>query len=397
MCYTYDAVPGEKNIRTAGEAQEVITPMKLHFETDNGVTIIENSFIDKYMPDANGEYVKVYLYLLRCAGSGKELSISSIADFFEHTEKDIQRALKYWEKREVLKLEFDGQDNISDIILCPDTADAGNAPAGYSGRIIPISHAVQDEPAGAEPSADAEDQASPSPTVPSRRDISPSRRKYLKDQEEIRQLFFVAETYLGRTLTAAESNNLLYFYDGLHFSADLIEYLLEHCAQRGNPGARYMEKVALSWYEKGIFTVAEAKKEAALYHRDYYLIFEALGLKGRVPAPKEIEYMKRWQEEWGFSMDIIIQACERTILQTSRPSIKYADGILKSWHEAGVRTAADISSVDASYASRKEQTRRRTAPLRTGSAGRFGNFQQREYNYEMLEQQLLAAQAAKGE
>ena len=62
--------------------------------------------------------------------------------------------------------------------------------------------------------------------------------------------------------------------------------------------------------KKGIiFTVAEAKKEAALYHRDYYLIFEALGLKGRVPAPKEIEYMKRWQEEWGFSMDIIIQAC----------------------------------------------------------------------------------------
>ena len=107
--------------------------------------------------------------------------------------------------------------------------------------------------------------------------------------------------------------------------------------------------------------------------------------------------MHRWQEEWGFSMDIITQACERTILQTSRPSIKYADGILKSWHEAGVRTVNDILSVDASFASRKEQTRRKVSSIRAGSAGRFGNFQQREYNYEMLEQQLLAAQAAKGE
>ena len=158
-----------------------------------------------------------------------------------------------------------------------------------------------------------------------------------------------------------------------------------------------MEKVALSWFEKGITTVAEAKKETLEYHRDYYEIFEALGLKGRVPAPKEIEYMQRWQEEWAFSMEIIREACERTVLLTSRPSIRYADGILKSWHESGVKTKGDRLALDASYASSKEKVRRRTPQVRPGSAGRFGNFQQREYNYETLEQQLLAAQAAEGE
>ena len=373
-----------------GEAAEVIL-MKLHVETGNGVTIIENTFIDRYMPGANGEYVKLYLYLLRCAGSGKELSISSIADFFDHTEKDIKRALAYWEKLEVLKLEYDAGGNVSDIVLCcqdpQDQAAFGVIPGIAPGRIIPITHsaaALSDLPAQTAP-------------LPSRRDITPARRRALKEQEDIRQLFFVAETYRGRTLTAAEGNNLLYFYDGLHFSADLIEYLLEYCAQKGNPGARYMEKVALSWFEKGITTVAEAKKETLEYHRDYYEIFEALGLKGRVPAPKEIEYMQRWQEEWAFSMEIIREACERTVLLTSRPSIRYADGILKSWHESGVKTKEGILALDASYASSKEKVRRRTPQVRPGSAGRFGNFQQREYNYETLEQQLLAAQAAEGE
>ena len=38
--------------------------MKLHLPQDGGVTIIENDFIDLYMPYANGEFVKVYLYFL---------------------------------------------------------------------------------------------------------------------------------------------------------------------------------------------------------------------------------------------------------------------------------------------------------------------------------------------
>ena len=58
-------------------------------------TVLENEFIDNYMVKANGEYVKVYLLLLRYlnAPSGT-LTISKIADLLEHTEKDVLRALK---------------------------------------------------------------------------------------------------------------------------------------------------------------------------------------------------------------------------------------------------------------------------------------------------------------
>lgn len=56
------------------------------------------------MPQANGEFVKVYLYLLRCANTGRDLSLSSIADALEHTDKDIQRALSYWEKQDLIHI-----------------------------------------------------------------------------------------------------------------------------------------------------------------------------------------------------------------------------------------------------------------------------------------------------
>lgn len=97
-------------------------------------TSIYNTFIQKYMPDANGSYVKVYLYLSMCIQSGeKRLSITSLADLMENTEKDIIRALHYWEKKGLMVLQRgDTPDMITGIEICnPDTPDSPQSiPAG---------------------------------------------------------------------------------------------------------------------------------------------------------------------------------------------------------------------------------------------------------------------------
>jgi DnaD/phage-associated family protein len=66
---------------------------------------------------------------------------------------------------------------------------------------------------------------------------------------------------MGKPLTEVEMNTLLYFYDGLGFSTDLIEYLVEHCVSNNHKNMRYIEKVALAWADKNIFTVKDAKKK----------------------------------------------------------------------------------------------------------------------------------------
>ena len=77
---------------------------RLTIYTDESVdsTVVPNLFIDEYMKEANDAQLKVYLYLLRMMNAHQATSVSDIADKFNHTEKDIIRALKYWEKHRLL-------------------------------------------------------------------------------------------------------------------------------------------------------------------------------------------------------------------------------------------------------------------------------------------------------
>ena len=71
-----------------------------HVQSDT--TVLENEFIDHYMAEANGEYVKVYLILLRHLNEPSgTLTISKIADLLDITEKDVIRALNYWKNERV--------------------------------------------------------------------------------------------------------------------------------------------------------------------------------------------------------------------------------------------------------------------------------------------------------
>ena len=106
-------------------------------------------------------------------------------------------------------------------------------------------------------------------------EINKIQRKYrnktdqasmMKQNEEIIQILYIAEQYLGKTLSPTESQKLLFFYDGLGLSADLIEYLLEYCVSHNHKSIRYIEKVAIAWAEEGITTVEQAKRSNSRYN-----------------------------------------------------------------------------------------------------------------------------------
>ena len=342
--------------------------MKIYTDTPEGTTVIQNSFIDRYMPHANGEFVKVYLYLLRCANTGRELSLSSIADVFEHTEKDVQRAIAYWQKQGLLAVTFSSDEEIESIAFSnppaePAPVHTASKPAATAAHAaaqeFPVTNSVSDKLGTA--------------TV--------------REQQDLRQLFFAAEQYLQRPLTSSEQSDFLYYYDTLHFSVDLIEYLLEYCISKGSGSRHYMRKVALAWAEAGITTVRQAKQESNLYNRNYFTIMNTFGIKGRNPAEPEQKLMSRWLEEFEFPIEIILEACRRTILQTHQPNFNYADRILEQWHKSGVTSLADIEKLDIK---RMQEQKKAAAkqPQKTPN-NRFNNFSQREYNYSQLEKQLL--------
>ena len=82
--------------------------IRLHSTGLNDATILSNIFIDRFMPKANGEFVKVYIYLLRMLGRPEEaFGLSQMADSLFCTEGDILRALKYWESEKLITLLYE--------------------------------------------------------------------------------------------------------------------------------------------------------------------------------------------------------------------------------------------------------------------------------------------------
>lgn len=388
----------------------------LHSNNPNSSTSVSNIFIDEYMSDANGEFVKIYLYLLRLMNiPNAAFSISSIADKFEHTEKDIKRALSYWERMNLLRLEYDDQQNLTGICLLDSVSRnsdrALGMPAEDASAVSPADiPPVQPDPVS--PSMEASPEApmtaggndvrsqipasagtvsagSPLAEEPSaKKTYSRDDIKQFRQNEAVAELFFIAERYLGRTLSATDIQTILYLYDGLGFSTDLIEYLIESCVNSRHTSIRYIEKTALHWADNHISTVEEAKQADNIHSKAYYTVMKSFGISGRSLVPAEMEFLKKWTAEFGFSDELISEACQRTIQAVHQPNFNYADSILSSWHKKQIRNLSDIARLDAEHQSKKKITVTANAAS-APSKNKFNNFTQRSYDYDQLEKMLL--------
>ena len=375
--------------------------IQLHSDCPILATLVSNKFIDEYMADANGEFVKVYLYLLRHLGNHAfELSISAIADNFNHTEKDVVRALKYWERMKLLHIEYSPDKTLSGIhmynIDCP-TASSDSLQENVSGQEDSVLDASAPERSGFENSA----FESSVEKVPEASNITPirkkeARRNYTLDEVKafrkdpnISELFFIIETYLKHPLSSTDTNTILFWYDSLHFSPELIEYLVEYCISKGHSSTRYMDKVAMGWHESSITSVEEAKENAAIHSQAYYGVVKALGISGRNLVDSEIAFVNKWSKEYAFDLSLIQEACSRTIAATHQPSFEYTDTILSNWYKNGVHTLEDVKNIDASFSKNQKNTSGNTQASSTSKRNRFNNFEQRDYDFDELEKMLL--------
>jgi len=346
-------------------------------------TIVSNLFIDEYMKDANDAQLKIYLYLLRMMSAHLSTSVSDIADKFNHTEKDVMRALKYWEKNRLLALEYDEAKSLSGIRLL-DVSDRETGTPGGEADIVPLApvvplpaKAVHFEKTVTSVSLAKEESVYEKPAY------TLDELKEFKNNEETAQIIFVAEQYIGKTLSPAEIKTILFFSDKLGFSADLIDYLIEYCVEKGKKDFRYIEKVAIGWAREGITTPKQAAKATRKYDKTVYDVMKALG-KTSSPTKAEADYVTKWMKEYGFTSDIILEACRRTVLAVDKNRFGYTDSILSSWHAGNVRHKADIKLMDDAFA-------RKRIPAKAGAhSGQFNQFMQSNYDFDALEREILS-------
>lgn len=377
------------------------------------VTVLSNIFIDQYMPGAGGEFVKVYIYLLRLlADPSASVCLPLLADRLNCTEGDISRALKYWSNEGLLILETDPSGELTGITLTEPSPDTQmeltatvSVPQSALAAAAPISQMVsaatvsvpQSALAATAPISQTVSAATVSTlqpdTAPSRSAsaLTPARIKELKENEDVAQLIYICEQYLGKTLTPTDTRKILFFYDELKMSVDLIDFLIQYCVGRGHKSMRYIETVAMAWSKEGITTVEMAKDSTSRYGRDYFTILKAMGITNRNPVDSEIVMMDTWLKDYGFSMDMIQEACSRTIMQTGQPSFQYAHKILTGWFKKGALTPEAVHALDVQHQKRSQDNSRGRSQT-PKSPNRFNNFQQRNYDFKELEKQLLERQ-----
>lgn len=409
-----------------------MTAINISSDIATSFTTVSDIFIDQYMPKANGEFVKVYLYLLRATGSGAGIAtISEIADHFSNTEADIIRALNYWASEGILQLQSGADGQIMGINLCSlsvsgmqaaqsniQSAVADNAAQNNLQNSVVnnatqniLKNGVVNNAAQNISTANIQMQDSvveklksqtPDKAASSQKEYTLDEIKEFRKNPDISELFFIIETYLKHTLSSTDTNMVLYWLDELHFSTDLVEYLVEYCITKGHSSLRYMNKVALGWADAGIKTVAQAKDDAAAHSQIYYSVMKALGITGRNLVDSEVSLINKWVGEYGFDIELVKAACSKTISAIQKPSFEYTDSILANWRKKDVHTLKDVEVLDANFAKANKASATGSSQgtnaangsskpksNNSSSKNKFNNFNQRNNDYDKLEKLFL--------
>lgn len=400
--------------------------------TGTGYTLISNVFIDKYMVTSGSSHLKTYLLLMRLlADPLKEISVSGMADILDCSESDVLRSLRHWEKKGLMKLKY-GPDGkvLSEIMLMEPQADGSfRAPVpdgeadGESGDKVgqESGHESVSQVQKELVVSQAPEQSEGNQNVSDRKEEElPSRQvdfAAVSRDENFSRLLFIAEQYIGAPLSRADCESFAWMYDGLKMETVLLEYLVEYCVSNGHRSVRYMEAVAIDWHRKKIKTVEQARIYTPLHNKNLYAVMKALGLNGRQPAPSEKKIIDSWFQEYGFSLDMVVEACNRTMVSIHEPNLNYVESILSRWKKAGISSLEQIQGLDDQFQKQKEETGKGTKTPGTGkgSAGKggsgkgsagqnrassgyrpsgnrpgaqFHDFEQRSYDYDELLKQI---------
>lgn len=369
---------------------------------------LPGTFIKHYMAKASGEFVKIFLYLYYMVTVCNEAELSEAADDLLCTESDILRALKYWENQGIVRLEKNLSGGIQKLLfLNMQEASLGGTQTAASSYAPSLSEAGRNTTfAGSMEASVAKTSAStvsaPEDTVSTLDALVRSSRAEqgavttspeassinLEYDDNFQELCFLAQTYTKKTLSSRDTQRLGYWYQLYNGSYQIIEYLLEYCVELGHANFNYMEKVLLNWHEKGYTTVAEIKEHGKAHNVITYRIMGAFGLKDRNPGAREAEFIQKWYQTYGFSIDMIELACQKTLSAIQKPSFEYTDSILSAWHKKELTTPEQV----AAFEQKRKQKETISAPTRPAQSrvpkktagNKFHNFEQHDTDYSQL-------------
>lgn len=359
-----------------GETFSMTEQIQISVGSCGATTEVSNVFIDEYMPEADGAFVKVYIYLLRCVSEAIPFSVKSLSDKLGETKETVLSALRYWESTKLLYITWSGKNKVKSITFNPltnqledDDDDEEIIVSGYpaENNIVPIT-------------ATSEPSLRPNYSI---KLINSFKQQY----SEFDSLIDYIESKMGCTLSVTDLQTPAYLFEDIGMSADLIRYLYDYCIEKthGSCNPKYIETVGFSWHSEGLTSVDAVKAYNLTMSKASGAVRNGFGLKNRDFNEEERGFIKSWVQDLKMNPDMIKKACIVTLSSTGKQAFKYADKCLTKWSKAGYTEPGDIPENDSAY----EAAGRKPA----GTVNRFNQFQQTEYtkdDYDDLEFRRLS-------
>lgn len=323
---------------------------------DLGHTLLENIFINHYMPQAEGGFVKVYILGLKYAQGQSSTSLTNevIGKTLGMTEEAVANAWRYWEAQGIIK-------------LIPYGADSDDVSIEFL-TIKEIMLNIKEK----KQSVDK---------------YSPDRIIAARQNYRIKEMFEYIRKIYGRDPSTNEMFTYLDWIDDYSMPPELVILLIDDCYTRGKKDLPYLKQVAKNWFDAGINSVEKANEYTEKHKEKWQKYGKVLNFLriGRQPTTMEEQMLYKWFYEFKLSEDIVLRACAMTT-NTIKPSFSYLDKIITEWHSKGFQTLQEVEA----YITKADHT----APSKPRTSGKaqkssFNNFANRTYDGKALEDMLL--------
>ncbi len=296
--------------------------MKISPIYKNSIISLPGEIISEKLSTANKDELKVILAVY----SEPEFDLAEITERLDMTEKAFLRALNFWVNCHAISIESEDSNESSSK---KDTLETKDEKPQKSKVIIhtTLPHYTSDETA-----------------------------RVIEKTKGCSELLDSCQQILGKMFNSVETEIVIGLIDHLSLPHDYILLLCQHATNIEKRSVRYIEKMAIDFFDRDILTYSALEKELSqIEERASFekFIRKMFGLGSRYLIKKEREILTAWQETYSFPRDVITRAYEITVSKTNEASINYANAILEKWYAAGYKTIDDVEEAEKKYAKSK--------------------------------------------
>lgn len=299
-------------------------------------TPVSDIFISEYLIDAQGDYVKVYLYCLYLAKYDKEITTLDLAKKTGLQIDRVKQAIDYLTAAELAIPTEKG------IMLCDLKEKEINRL--YRPKL----------------------STTPEEAV----------EKIERNKKRSEVITAINNTFFQGVMNTAWYNDIATIFDKYLFDEDVVYSLFNYCHDKHALHKKYLFAVAEGWYGQGIKDLNDLDNYYQKYEKSNKIkkqISRKLGFTRNLTEYEEA-YIEKWTMEFGYDLTLIELALKRT---TSKANIgfEYIDKIITDWHDKNLRSPEAIEEYS-------KQVKEKTAFIKQNkdTTNAYVNREQTEYN-----------------